>query len=63
MGGEAGESLSGAGVTRACLKVVFYLWGQVSVVVCHTVSLHSSSGGSCVVWLMHSDFLPLVGVI
>lgn len=48
MGGEAGESWSAAGVSRACLEVVFsFFWGLVSVVVCVTVSLRSSERILC----------------
>lgn len=48
MGGGAGESWSDAGVSGACLEVVFsflFLGGQASVVVCVTVSLRSSECG------------------
>lgn len=61
MGGEAGESRSGAGVSRACLEVVFYffgvkyLWSSVSLSVCTPLSV-----GSSVVWLLHSDLCLFV---
>lgn len=53
-GVEAGESWSGAGVSRACLEVIFSVFG--SSICGSSVSVFAPlSVGSHVVWLLHSD--------